>query len=271
MEWTILVAIGLIAGTFGGIIGLGGGIIIVPSLLFVSSLGLLSYTLEHQNAVGISLMVMIFITTASTLYNYKQKRVDIKSGLSFFFASGPAAILGAITSNYVPSKHFSIIFGVLMLAVTYLLSKQKEIKPKKIKWSVTREYIDGEGNRYEYGYNRKVSFAVTGFAGFLSGLLGIGGGVILIPMMVILFRFPVHVATATSMFIILLSASMGSILHITSGNVIFIYVLIIGIGAYIGGRIGAFVSSKMSGKSLIIALRLVIIVVGIQMIYKGLF
>lgn len=269
MESLLLVFVGLVAGTIGSIVGLGGGVIIVPSLLYINSLGILDKPIEPQNAVGISLMVIIISALSSTIFNYKQKRIDIKSGLFFFSASGPASILGTMINKYLQPEQFYFLFGIVMLLTTYLLATQKKMKPKKIKWDVTREYIDNSGIHYTYGYNRVLGFTITAFAGLLGGLLGIGGGTILVPMMVILFHFPVHVATATSMFIILLSSTVGSISHIYMGNVMFYYVLIIGIGAFTGGRLGSYLASKMSSKALILTLRIVIILIAIKMIYDG--
>lgn len=269
MEWSILVLIGLVAGTFGSLVGLGGGVIIVPSLLYISSLGLLGQPVEPSNAVGISLMVIVFNALSATIYNYKEKRVDIKSGLFFFLASGPASIIGSMLNKYVSVKQFYILFGIVMIIMTYLLVQQQKTKPIKIKWDVTKEYVDKDGTKHVYGYNRVVGFIITFFVGLLGGLFGIGGGAILVPLMIILFQFPIHVATATSMFIILLSASVGSIPHIIEGNTIFSYVLVIGIGAFIGGRLGSYISSKMSSKALIQTLRVVIILVALRMIYNG--
>jgi len=269
MEYIILFMIGIVAGTFGSLVGLGGGVIIVPALLFVDSLGVLSTPIDPQHAVGVSLMVIIFTAISSTLYNYKQKKVDFKSGIFFFSASGPAAILGSMISQYLDVKQFYVLFGFVMIFTTYLLSKQNGRHPKKKNWNVKREYIGQDGIRYEYGYNALISYLITGFAGLLAGLFGIGGGAILVPMMVILFYFPVHVATATSMFIILLSASVGSLSHLMLGNILFTYVLLIAPGAYLGGNLGAYISSKMSSKALLTALKLVIILVALQMIYKG--
>ncbi|GBF10235.1 sulfite exporter TauE/SafE family protein [Tepidibacillus sp. HK-1] len=270
MEYMALFLIGLIAGTFGSLFGVGGGIIVVPSLLFLNSLNLFDPAIRSQNAVGISLMVMIFTAISSTLYNIKGKRVDINSGLTFFMASGPASVIGAMINESLPIKSFYILFGLLMVLITYLLAKQKKMKPKQVKWTVNREYIDLKGNRHEYGYNRTVGFLIPAFAGLLAGLFGIGGGIILVPMMVLLFRFPPHVATATSMFIILLSASIGSISHILLGNVIYSYVLAIAPGAYLGGKLGSYFATKLSSQSLILAFRIFILLIAIQMIYKGL-
>lgn len=268
--WTLLFLIGFIAATFGSIVGIGGGIIIVPSLLFVSSLGVLNRSIEPQNAVGISLLVIILTAISATLYNYKQNRVDIKSALTFFMASGPAAIIGSMINKYIKVNQFYILFGLLMVFITYFMARRNKLKPKKINWHVTREYIDNKGIRYKYGYNRYAGFFIPAFAGIISGLFGIGGGSILVPVMIVLFNFPPHVATATSLFFIMLSASLGSISHILLGHVIFQDVLIVGIGAFVGGRIGSYISSKMSSNALILTLRIVIILIAFQMIYKGL-
>lgn len=269
MEWPILVLIGLIAGTFGSIVGLGGGVIIVPSLLYVSSIGLLDQIIEPSNAAGISLMVIIFNALSATIYNYKEKRVDMKSGLFFFLASGPGTILGSILNKYVSINQFYILFGLIMILMTFLLTQQNKTKPIKIKWDVIKEYIDKDGTKHTYGYNRIVGFILAFCVGILGGLFGIGGGAILVPMMIILFQFPVHVATATSMFIILLSSSVGSIPYIIQGDTIFTYVLVIGFGAFIGGRFGSYISTKMSSKVLTQTLRIVIILVALRMIYNG--
>jgi len=269
MEWSILVLIGLVAGTFGSLVGLGGGIIIVPSLLFVSSLGLLDQPVEPSNAVGISLMVIIFNALSATFFNYKENRVDFKSGLFFVSASGPASFIGSMLTKYVSVSQFYLFFGLVMLLMTFLLTQKNKPISIKIKWNVTREYIEKDGTKHVYGYNRAIGFIITFFTGLIGGLFGIGGGAILVPMMIILFQFPVHVATATSMFMILLSASVGSVPHIIQGNIIFSYVIVIGIGAFIGGSIGSYISSKMSSKMLIQTLKVVIILVALRMIYNG--
>lgn len=266
----MLFSLGIIAGTIGSLVGLGGGIIIVPSLLYLQSLGLLAIPIEHQNAVGISLMAIIFTAVSSTIYNYKHKKVDIKSGLILFIGVGPAVILGSLVSEYINEKQFYILFGLIMLLTSYLLVLKDRIKPVKFKWNVIRFFEGEDGIIYEYGYNKYFGILLSALAGFLAGLLGIGGGAILVPMMVIIFRFPIHIATATSMFIILLSSTIGSISHIFLGNIIITYVIYIGIGAYIGGKVGSFISLKISNRLLINILQVIIIIIAIQMIYKGL-
>lgn len=272
MEWFILLFIGLFTGAFGSLVGLGGGIIMVPSLLYLNSSGLLSDTILPEDAVGISLVVIVISAISSSIYYYKEGKIDVKSGLFFFSASGVTTILGSIATSYINIKAFYIFFGLLMIFITFLLSK-KNTKPsqeRKFPWDVQKVFINADGSEVEYGYNKKIAFLITAFAGFIGGVFGIGGGAIFVPMMVILFRFPPHIATATSMFIILLSTSIGSMTHIILGNVKFMYVLMLAPGAYIGGKIGSNIAKKISSQGLIKLLRIVIILVAIQMIYKGL-
>lgn len=270
MEYILLIILGLIGGTFGGLLGLGGGIIIVPLLLYIDSIGLLTYPLSHENAVGISLLVIVITAFSSTLYNFKLKKIDIKSGLIFFISNGPAAIIGAIVGGYITEESFYLLFGLLILFMTFLLFIKDKVRPIKFKWNVVRNYVDENGNEHKYGFNVIASMIISGIAGLLAGMFGIGGGAFLVPMMIILFNFPTKVAVATSMFIILLSASASSISHILMGNIIYIYVLFIGIGAYTGGKLGSYLSEIINSKNLISLFRLVLLIIAAQMIYKGL-
>lgn len=94
MEYIVLIILGLIAGTIGSLVGLGGGIIIVPALLFLGSTPFLG-EVTAQIAAGTSLLVIIFTGLSSTITYYKQKRVNYKIGLILFIGGGPAGILGA--------------------------------------------------------------------------------------------------------------------------------------------------------------------------------
>ncbi len=91
MVWLILVIVGFVGGTVGSLMGLGGGIIVVPSLLLLASLSLIDIT--PQVAVGSSLVIMIVTGFSATIAYVKQKKVDYKSGLLFFCASGPVRLL----------------------------------------------------------------------------------------------------------------------------------------------------------------------------------
>ncbi len=267
----ILLLLGAVASTIGSIVGLGGGVIIVPGLLFLSSLLPSLAGVTPQVAVGTSLLVVVFTALSSSLSYLKQNRVDVKSGLLFFVASGPASMLGAWLNHGVTSERFQAFFGSFLILMAFLLSARDRIRPRKVKWHVERLYIDdATGREHRYGYNHWIALAVSVIAGIMAGFFGIGGGALMVPMMVIFFAFPPQLATATSMFTILLTSSFGSLTHVYLGNINWLLALFLIPGAWIGGKLGSWFAARMSGKALIWMTRLAIAGVGINLLIEGL-
>ncbi|EPY06833.1 hypothetical protein PAALTS15_13167 [Paenibacillus alvei TS-15] len=263
-----LVLIGLIAATFGSLVGLGGGIIIVPGLIFFGP-HLLGESISSQTAVGTSLAVLIFTALSSTLAYMKVKRVDWRSGAIYFITSGPASMLGAALTEYFKDNVFNLVFGFFMLGMAILMIVKERLKPVNITWRGTRTYVDPSGQVTEYGYS-VVPMLFIGFAvGFISGLFGIGGGSLFVPLMVLLFRYPPHVASATSMFVIFLSSILGTTVHAWNGSVDWMLVAVLAPSAWIGGRLGAAIANRMSGKGLLLVLRITLFVLAIRMIVSG--
>jgi uncharacterized membrane protein YfcA len=258
----------MIAGTIGSLAGLGGGIIIVPALLYI---GLMStFEITPQIAVGTSLLVIIITALSSTLAYAKQKKVDIQSALLFFIASGPGAIFGAYVNQFLEFEGFNISFGIFIIFISFMLMFKGRMKKKDIKLGVTRTYQDPQtGENSSYGYHRGLGLVISFFVGMLSGLFGIGGGALMVPAMLLLFHFPPQVATATSMFVIFLSAIVGSMTHFYYGNIEWLFVLALAPGAWVGGKFGAYISTKLNPQGLVIALRIILIFVGIRLIWQG--
>jgi hypothetical protein len=265
----ILFLVGIISAVFGSIVGLGGGIVIVPVLVLAGQY-LLGEPVSSQTAVGTSLAVLIFTALSSTWSYHKQGKVDFRSGWLFFATSGLAAMLGAELTNLVPQGPFQLAFGLFMLVMFGLMMAREKMKPLRIDWSIKRTFTDGAGHTYEYGYNAALALLIGCCVGLVSGLFGIGGGSLFVPLMVLLFRFPPHVATATSMFVILLSSILGSAIHVWNGNVDWRLFAALAPGALLGGRIGAAIASRLSGRQLMWLLRAVLLAMAIYLIIKGL-
>ncbi|MGG4488490.1 sulfite exporter TauE/SafE family protein [Metabacillus idriensis] len=274
MEWAFLVLIGLIAGTIGSLVGLGGGIIVVPAMLFSSAYFTIFENVTPQTAVGTSLLVVIFTGLSSTLAYMKVKKVDYKSGLIFFIGSGPGGIIGAYLNKYLNLDSFSLYFGLFMIFVSLLLMMRDKWKPKYREpgqGDVIRYYPSENGKETAYFYKPVPAVFISFGVGFISGLLGIGGGALMVPAMVLLFLFPPHIAVATSMFIIFLSGISSSVMHIALGNVNWLFALALIPGAWAGGKAGAMIATKLSGKAVINLLRFVLIAAGLKLIYEGIF
>ncbi|THF78724.1 sulfite exporter TauE/SafE family protein [Cohnella fermenti] len=268
MAWLALLLIGAAAAIFGSLVGFGGGIIIVPCLLLLGP-SLFGADISSQVAVGTSLAVLIFTALSSTWTYKKQGKVDVRTGWLFFATSGIASMAGAQATNHIPEAPFQLAFGLFMLVMFGLMLAKERLKPIDREWSIRRTFTDGAGHTYEYGYSLPVALIVGAGVGLASGLFGIGGGSLFVPIMVLLFRFPPHVATATSMFVILLSSVLGSGVHLWNGNIDGWLFLALLPGALIGGRVGAAIASRMTGKQLMLLLRATLLVMAIYLIVEG--
>lgn len=271
MEWIVLLSIGLAAGTIGSLIGLGGGVIIVPALLFFSTYTGYLQTISPQVAVGTSLIIMIFTGLSSTLAYLKHKMVDYKSGLIFFLGSGPGGIVGAWINQTLDMRTFNIFFGAFMIFVSLLLLVNHKLKPMPLKAEngIHRTFIDNEGRTWEYGFQPVIAIFIAFIVGLSSGLFGIGGGSLMVPAMLLLFLFPPHVAVATSMFMIFLSSIVSSTTHISLGHINWQYAFLLIPGAWFGAKLGAFINMKLASKTVVHILRLILILVGFRLIYQG--
>lgn len=268
MEMLLFLITAICSGIVGALVGLGGGIILVPVTLFLSSNTDLIPTLTPQKVVGLSVLMMIFTGLSSTISYMKSKLIDFKSGFIFFIGSIPGTILGAWLNKGLDLPSFNLFFGILMIFLSILLIVRDKLN--SIKWFVhhgtKRTFVDQEGNEYVYGYPIWFALILTFGIGLISGLFGIGGGSMLVPAMVLLFLFPPHVAVATSMFMVFLTSLVNSVSHISLGNVPWAYVIPVIIGGYIGAKGGARLNKRLKSKTVVLALQIVMLLTGIRLV-----
>ncbi len=272
MEYIFLIIIGFVAGMIGALVGLGGGIIIVPSLLFFGNSTDLLDSISPQVAVGVSSIIMIFTGLSSTLTFMKHKTVDYKAGIIFFIGSAPGGIIGAYVNRILDIDSFSLYFGIFMILIAIILVIKDYVKPlmfKEGKGKIIRTYHNKTGNEITYGYYPFIAVLISFLVGFCSGLFGVSGGAIMVPVMILLFFFPPHVAVATSMFMVFLSSITNSITHISLGNVSWLYTIALIPGAWFGAKFGAIINTRLKGHAIEYILKIVLILLGIRLVYQG--
>jgi hypothetical protein len=275
LQYLWLLPLGLIVGAFGTLIGAGGGFILVPILLLL-------YPNEKTELItGISLAVVFFNALSGSLAYSRMKRVDYKSGIIFSLATIPGAILGAISTAYVPRRVFDLIFGILMTAgAAFLWISTKEdhrAGPSRAEAGeskgertgrTARDLVDAAGVRHSYDYNPVLGIVLSIFIGFISSLLGVGGGFIHVPALTRLLNFPVHIATATSQFVLAIMALTGTLVHIANG--VFVSgvrrTLLLALGVVIGAQFGAALSNRVGGKMVIRGLAVGLVLVGLRLL-----
>ncbi|MBO9573801.1 MAG: sulfite exporter TauE/SafE family protein, partial [Chitinophagaceae bacterium] len=225
--------------------------------------------LEPEVVVSISLSITFLNAFSGTLAYASLRRIDYKSAIEFSLATMPGAIIGALLINHIPQKTFEHIVGfVLVLIAIFLVTRKGLKKPNtnSIAKLTHRDFSDKNGERYVYSFNIRIGMISSFFVGFLSSLLGIGGGIIHVPVMTTVLNFPVHVATATSHFILAVMALIATIIHIFQGNLNgqWMTVLYLGIGVVSGAQIGAKVSHHAKPQWIIYSLATALTIVGLR-------
>ncbi|WP_117168975.1 sulfite exporter TauE/SafE family protein [Paraliobacillus sediminis] len=270
MFFLICILIGFMAAFVGSIVGLGGGVILVPILLILNEFLPSFDWASPQQIVGISVIVMIFTGLSSSYAYYKKDRIDFKSGLIFIIASVPGGIIGSWTNQFFDPDRFSIFLGILMLCMFLLFFFRRTSEPvlTEKRWQVNRTAKIHQ-KTYTYQFSIFAGFSVAFVVGMLSGMFGIGGGSLMVPIMVLVFRFPAHMATATSMFMILFTSISSSVTHIILGHVMWEYVWLFIPGAWFGGILGAKVNQQMKGSTVEFLLRALLLIISIRLIWQG--
>jgi uncharacterized membrane protein YfcA len=301
IPYSWLIPLGFMVGTFGTLIGAGGGFIMVPVLLLIYP------HYKPETITSISLAVVFFNALSGSAAYARMKKIDYRSGWLFALATIPGAILGAWTVSYIPRQLFDLIFGILLLSVAiFLLLKPDPGKPgnncdsdiqnksslpqmqaneglattanydivtTKISLRFSRHLVDADGIVYMFSYNRLLGVILSVFVGYFSSLLGIGGGIIHVPVLVHLLNFPVHIATATSHFVLAVMALSGSAVHVASGVLKQGLNQTIGlaIGAIGGAQLGAMLSKRFHGRWIIKSLAIALFLVGVRILILALF
>lgn len=258
---TLLLFLGFAIGAFGTLIGAGGGFLLVPLLL-------LGYHFPPPTAVGTSLS-LVFLNAASGSVAYlRQRRVDLSLGWKFAAATVPGAIGGAYLTRALSSSLFSFAFGVVLIGIALLLFSGKTAAPSQR--ASLRQIVDRGGAAHSYNVDAWKGVLVSFVVGLMSSVLGIGGGIIHVPFLIVALSLPVHVATATSHFVLSISAFVGAATFLALGHVHLRTVALMGTGILVGAQFGARASLRAGATTIRIILAVSLALVGTRMVLHGL-
>lgn len=256
IEIFVLFLVGIGVGTFGTLIGIGGGLIMIPLFTFA-----LTPSIFHSapEIIGTSLLG-VFLNAISGTYAYvKQHRVYFKATIPFALATLPGAILGGIVSDYFTGPTFSLSYGIFILIISFIMY-----------WnSSNTKVISTDFDESLFLARKKLGIILSMFVGFISSIFGIGGGIIHVPVMIYALAFPPHMATATSHFVLAVSSFVGVSSHIFFDHIVWVPALSVGIGAVIGAQIGARLSKKTKPRSIVLLLCISLFLLGIRMIIES--
>ena len=211
IEWFAgFVALGFAIGAFGTLIGAGGGFVLMPVLLLI-------YPHERpEHLTAISLAVVFCNALSGSVAYARMGRIDWRSGLMFAAAATPGAVIGALNTSYLSRWQFNLVFSIVLIGVAVAMALRPELhrnprKPGRLKrFEVRRHLVEADGTCLDWTFRPWVGVVLSFFVGYFSSFLGIGGGIIHVPALVWFLNFPVHIATATSHFILAIMALSGT-------------------------------------------------------------
>lgn len=272
LEGIGFIALGIGVGVIGTLIGAGGGFILLPILAIL-------YPTEPTGTLTATSLAVVAANAGSGAFAYaRQRRIDLHSGLAFAVATLPGSVAGALLARLIPRGPFDVGFAALLLLLGFVLARfqveRSEPAPEGRAWGrIPRELTDAEGVVHRYHVQLPLGIALSFVIGFASSLLGIGGGFIHVPVLIALLGFPVHVATATSHFVLAIMATVGTLTHLAAGDLgtTWSRPVLIGLGAIVGAQGGAWLSTRIHGTFIVRLLTASLIVVALRLAAQGLF
>jgi uncharacterized membrane protein YfcA len=247
----MLLLLGFIVGLPASMCGLGGGFILVPTLIIV-------FNLPPQNAVAISLVAMCGTTFSAAFGYIRQRRVDYKLALLYDIFDVPGVIIGAYMTTLLPKDLLVGLCGFFILFLSLLLlrnmrassssTKNEELNVTAKGWR--RRISDTSNKVFEYEIRRPILAMISSLmSGLVTGLAGLGGGITDTTTMILL-GIPTHIAVATSEFAMALTNGVGVAAHGILQNITIEYAIPLTIGTIFGAQIGVLVAERTKRKTL---------------------
>lgn len=239
MVTILLVVLGFCAGMLGALTGIGGGVLLTPILA-------LHFGIPIRQAIGTSLVAVITTSAASSSVHLQRHTTDIRLGMTLELATAFGAAVTAYLVGYFNRNALEGLFaGFLLYSSITILSRGGKLKPEEdFSPAVNGETVipPYQPQRYPLG------LAASLVAGALSGLLGIGGGPIKVPVMFIFMNVPLMVATATSNFMIGVTAAASAIVYYRRGDILVQYAAPLAVGVFLGSLLGARLAPRIHTK-----------------------
>jgi uncharacterized membrane protein YfcA len=232
------------AGAFGALAGVGGGLIIVPLLV---ALGV-----ETHSAIGVSLLGVIGVSTAGSANYLRAGFANQKIGLALLVATAAGGIVGGYVAGFLDARTLSGLFGIVLVLVALQMLRSRSRPPAEVigepaSMDVDASYVEPTtGETIDYrARNVRLGALVSVFAGIVSGLMGIGGGVVNVPTMNVLMGVPIRVATATSTYMLGATAAAGALLYLSRGQIDGQLAASVVAGVFLGAAAGARFSHRV--------------------------
>ena len=246
LQILLFLLLGIGVGTFGTLVGIGGGLICVPVfILFLSEGGVYPYFHSAAQITGTSLVVVMANALSGTAAYIRQKRVLFRAAVPFALATLPGAILGSYIVDDFSGPMLDFYFGIFLLLMSLLMG-----------WNATHSHrAEVAEVGPDFQFNQWIGIGASFCVGFLSSIFGIGGGVVHVPLMIYL--------------LVACSSLFGVISHFLLHHIVWLPAICISLGAAIGAQLGARISQKTKSKVILVLLSCAMFALGLRLIALG--
>jgi uncharacterized protein len=263
--------ISLVAGVLGSLLGLGGGIIVVPALTLL-------LRVDIRYAIGASIVSVIATSSGAAAAYVRERMTNMRVAMLLELATTSGALSGAYLAGIIAGRWLFIIFGIVLgYSAIQMFRKRHDVSgftppdPLADRLRLHGSYFDEAENRtidYRVAHT-KLGLALMYVAGVVSGLLGIGSGSLKVPAMDLAMRLPIKVSTATSNFMIGVTAAASAGVYFARGEINPFIAAPVAAGVLLGATAGSRLLGKLHSKSIRVTFVIVLLWISVQMLLKG--
>jgi len=263
----LLFVTGAATGFLGSMLGLGGGVFLVPLLT-------LALGVPIRVAIAASLISVMATAVASASVNLDRGLVNMRLGLLLEVATASGALLGGLVAAHLTQRQLFIIFAVTMASMGLVMALRSGRRNVIVDLSADVGALGGRLQEGEAVYAYRVRRLPIGMfaslvAGAVSGLLGLGGGIVKVPILNTFCGIPIRVAAATSTFMIGITTAASAFLYYGRGEVVLPLTAAVALGALPGSLVGARISDRVATRSLKMLMAVVLLGLGLRMALEG--
>ena len=272
--FTLLVlAVAVAAGIVGALLGLGGGIVVVPALTLL-------FGIDIRFAIGASIVAVIATSTGSAAAYVRERLTNLRVAMLLELTTTAGAICGAWLAGRIGGRWLFLCFGLVLLyaAVTMLRGNGDDDKTRPVPPDALADRLRLHGDFWDPAVGRRIRYrvchtrlglALSYGAGVISGLLGVGGGIMKVPAMHLAMRLPMKISTATSNFMIGVTAAASAGVYFMRGDIDPFIAAPVAIGVLLGARAGSRLLARVNGRAIRIGFIVVLLWVAAQMLLRG--
>jgi hypothetical protein len=254
MTFVAIFAMAVFAGVAGSMVGVGGGIVVVPMLS-------LAFGAPIKVAIATSLISVIATSSAAQTVFVTKGLTNLRLGMSLEIMTTIGAIAGGVTAILVSGQVLQGVFAAVLVYVAYTMNRRGGDVPAERTGLLEASYVDpADGRLIEYGASRfKLGAFLSFFAGNISGLIGLGGGAFKVPIMNVVMGVPLKATIATSNLMIGVTAATGAVIFYGRGYVDPFYAVPAALGVLVGARMGPHLAVRLRSRTLSVILQVLLL------------